>query len=494
MPASRRARLGILILVVPLLIGLAGPFAGDARAADGPKVVIVVGPVGSETAHYKRDANQIAAEASRYTRNVIKVYTPNATWARVKASARGANIFVYLGHGNGWPSPYAPFQTVTKDGLGLDPAGGGNGTTTVYYGEGQVASEIRLAPHAAVLLYHLCYASGNSEPGLREGSFLTARARVDNFGAGFLAAGASVVFAEGHPAHPVVNYMRQLFTTNRSMAAIFRSSPASNGHVMGSYPSLRSPGRTFLMDPDKSRPSGFYRSVIGTLSMKAAVVRARVPARGGGTGGNNGGRPGTVGGTRTTKVWAALNRTAFFPQDRDILRATTTFTYGLSAPATVRIVVLNMGGHTVRVLYAGRASKGTHTVKWDGRSKSGRLVPQSRYRVVIVLGSGASRTVVSRDVRVQAFRLTTSFSTAIRGHPLTITAVSTEPLGSAPTVVVRQPGLSPWVVTMHHVTGRIYRATLTPRRTGGAGGMRLSVTARDVNGGSNVTARVMPLR
>ena len=52
---------------------------------------------------------------------MVKLFTPNATWPAVKAAAQGASVFVYLGHGNGWPSIYPPFQTVTKDGLGLDP-------------------------------------------------------------------------------------------------------------------------------------------------------------------------------------------------------------------------------------------------------------------------------------------------------------------------------------------------------------------------------------
>ena len=33
-------------------------------------------------------------------------------------SSQGANLFIYLGHGNGWPSPYGPFERYTKDGLG----------------------------------------------------------------------------------------------------------------------------------------------------------------------------------------------------------------------------------------------------------------------------------------------------------------------------------------------------------------------------------------
>ena len=60
--------------------------------------------------------------------NVVKIYTPNATWSRVRAAAQGATVLVYLGHGNGWPSIYPPFQMLTKDGLGLDPSTGADGT------------------------------------------------------------------------------------------------------------------------------------------------------------------------------------------------------------------------------------------------------------------------------------------------------------------------------------------------------------------------------
>ena len=40
----------------------------------------------------------------------------------VEPALQGASIVVYYGHGNGWPSPYTPFQEDTKDGLGLNTA------------------------------------------------------------------------------------------------------------------------------------------------------------------------------------------------------------------------------------------------------------------------------------------------------------------------------------------------------------------------------------
>lgn len=261
----------LLAVLASFLVALGLP-ATPVQAASTAKVVVVVGPVGDYTAHYKDDANDIVAEAKRYTSNVVKLYTPNATWSKVKAAAQGANVFVYLGHGNGWPSIYAPFQTQTKNGLGLDPSTGADSTKTVYYGEDYIRSSIRFAPNSVVLLYHLCYASGNTEPGLAEGTITDARERVDNYGAGFIGAGARAVFAEGHPAHPAVNYIRQLFTTNRSMDTIFRSAPTFHDNVRGPYASQRTPGLRYQLDPDRSTPSGFYRSLVGDLSLTAGKV------------------------------------------------------------------------------------------------------------------------------------------------------------------------------------------------------------------------------
>ena len=48
-----------------------------------------------------------------------------------------------------------------------------------------------LAPNAVILLHHLCYASGNSEPGKPAPTKTVAKQRVDNYGAGFLKAAAS---------------------------------------------------------------------------------------------------------------------------------------------------------------------------------------------------------------------------------------------------------------------------------------------------------------
>ena len=92
----------------------------DTAAAAGKKVVIVVGPVGSSTANYISSAKKLAAQARSYGATVYEVYSPHATWAGSGAVSQGANVFIYLGHGNGYPSPYGAFSSKTKDGLGLN--------------------------------------------------------------------------------------------------------------------------------------------------------------------------------------------------------------------------------------------------------------------------------------------------------------------------------------------------------------------------------------
>lgn len=282
-PARRHGRGGrvtalLAVAAVALLaVSLAAP-ANLSGASNTAKVVVVVGPVGRHNAYYKDEAREVIAEARRHTSNVVVLFTPKATWSRVKAAAQGASILVYFGHGWGYPSNYGPFDPDRMDGMAVDPESGADGRRRVYKGENRVRASIHLAPNAAVLLYRLCYASGNTEPGLSEGTTKQSRRRVDNFGAGFLDAGAGIVLAEGHPSRPA-NYVRQLFTTDRSMWEVFKASPTFHRHVMGPYSSQRTPGMRYAMDPDRggSNPSGFYRSIVGDLALRTTEVTGRVP-------------------------------------------------------------------------------------------------------------------------------------------------------------------------------------------------------------------------
>jgi len=159
-------------------LGAFGAAAPDTQAAVY-KVVIVVGPVGSKTEEYRDGARKLAAQARNYGASVYQVYSPYATWSKVRTVAAGANVLIYLGHGNGWPSPYAPFSTTSKDGMGLNATSGNGNSNTKYYGEYYMA-RLGLAPSAVVMLNRLCYASGNSEWGSAKPHQVHGHQAVDN--------------------------------------------------------------------------------------------------------------------------------------------------------------------------------------------------------------------------------------------------------------------------------------------------------------------------
>jgi hypothetical protein len=191
---------GSVIVVVGLLaLAMAGslmPIGVSAELRAAPKVVVIVGPVGAATDGYRRLAEEAAVAAAKYTPNVVRIYSPDATWSAVRQALQGASIVLYLGHGNGWPSRYRDsLYPVTQDGFGLNPTAGA-GDSHQYFGEDVIGREVKLARHAVVILSHLCYASGNSEPGLPEGPLEIGQQRVDNYAAGFVRAGADAVIAD----------------------------------------------------------------------------------------------------------------------------------------------------------------------------------------------------------------------------------------------------------------------------------------------------------
>ncbi len=277
----RRATAGTLAgLLIVALAWTSAPAPAAATVSSDPKVVLVVGATHGTTPTYRSWMNVVATTAARYTRNVVKVYSPNATWPAVRAALQGASIVVYMGHGNGFPSPYGTTPNpYTQNGFGLNLTAGAGDSNTKYYGERYVASDVDLAPNAVVILSHLCYASGNSEPGKTAPTLAVAKARLDNFAAGFIAAGARAVVADGHsdPSY----YVEQLFTTHRTIEQIWRAGPRPNGNVF-TFPSVRSPAYTAFSDPDSrtgSAYAGFYRSLVAKPTLTSDQVTGARYAR-----------------------------------------------------------------------------------------------------------------------------------------------------------------------------------------------------------------------
>ena len=70
----------LLVLLALMAVGPLGPAPVAAASRAAPKVALIVGPAGYATENYKRLADKAAAAALQYTPNVVKVYSPDATW------------------------------------------------------------------------------------------------------------------------------------------------------------------------------------------------------------------------------------------------------------------------------------------------------------------------------------------------------------------------------------------------------------------------------
>jgi hypothetical protein len=233
----------------------------DAIASQA-KVVIVVGAVEGTTSSYRSDGDNAAATFSKYTSNIVKVYSPNATWANVQAAAQGASVLVYLGHGSGYPNPYNAVRVSGDNGMGLNATAGNGDSNVKYYGEDYMAT-LNLAPNAVVLLNHLCYASGDSEPGRGSPSQAVAQTRVDGYASGFLRGNARAVIAEGMGS--ISPYIDALFSTHQTIDQMWKTYPGFHNHVI-TWANTRNSGYTSQIDPNLDHPQSdgdvYYRSLV----------------------------------------------------------------------------------------------------------------------------------------------------------------------------------------------------------------------------------------
>jgi flagellar hook assembly protein FlgD len=387
-----------VVLVLLMLVSLGAAVPQTATAGEA-KVVIIVGATHGATSGYRARADEAYAEAIKYTSNVVKVYSPNATWARVKAAVSGASVVIYMGHGNGWPSPYTYDPTYrTKDGFGLNATEGAGDSNNVYYGEPYV-STLDLAPGAIVMLHHLCYAAGNSEPGQAEPSVSVARQRADNYAAGFLKAGAAAVIADGHSGPE--GYLAALFTTQQPIESMWAAQSNANGNIV-SFASARTPGATAFQDP-RTPTSGFYRSL---------VVRATgvIP---GGFGDGVGSPPVTADTTpaQITALMPAPTTVSWFSPNGDGNRETVTLTASTSEPGSLDATVIDGSGSSLKA-WTVAAGIGTTPVTWDGRDGAGNFVPDGRYVLSVAPRDTSGNVGASQDRAVDVVGALTAVTSA----------------------------------------------------------------------------------
>jgi hypothetical protein len=162
-----------LLLLALLCVGalLPAQVAADEGGAKGPKVAIIVGPVGEAlTPTYFALADVAAAAAEAGGARVAKAYSPDATPDNVLEAVHNASIVVYFGHGVGTPNPYGPGDPEVVNGWGLQGPNA-HGThddswqdgSLAYYGEAWIAQHATPAPGWVMIYSNACYAPGASE-------------------------------------------------------------------------------------------------------------------------------------------------------------------------------------------------------------------------------------------------------------------------------------------------------------------------------------------
>jgi hypothetical protein len=277
---ASRQRIAAILVIATLVVVAVTPAVFQPRvSAAGMKVVLIVGPVESLTSTYRSWMDKVAAAATASGASVTKVYSPNATWSRVLSVIQGANIVVYMGHGNGFPSPYSSTLNPNKvDGFGLNDPTNLSDNAHLYYGEAYIRNYVKLAPNAVVFLSHACYAQGSSESWDVDPTVSVAQQRVDNFAAGFVAAGARAVFALAH-ADPSPYVTRILTGTTVTMKSLFETASDWVGTWVKRSASARSPGYDEELDPSldtrlsPAQPTYYLRSLVTYPGLTASQVR-----------------------------------------------------------------------------------------------------------------------------------------------------------------------------------------------------------------------------
>lgn len=486
-PLALRGFIAALLVALGLVLLPTAHLAGTARAETPRlKAVFISAPTHELTDSNLADSEEMAQQAEAAGYDVRRVFHPYATWDNVLANIQGASLVVYMGHGYGWPSPYtSQMMEDRQNGMGLNPYPGAAKNERKYYGAKPIRNNIQLAPHAVVILNHLCYAAGNGENGMPIPSRDVAFQRADNMANGWLYAGADAVFATTWTQD--VNFPQVLATTNQTMDQIFMT-PSTWGTGMPSgfigwndvrLDSNRTPGAKVHLDPHPQQ--GWYRALSGNMNATTADFRS-----GAGAPGSAGVNPLTLG---TPSVGA------FYPADGDSLSRTVRFDVTLTAPAVVDIQIKDAADNTVRTAMTGASfTAGASSYVWDGKSDGGGYVPDGWYRSVVTATTGSGQYTQARAVFVGAFLTTPSIVSPARGDTLTLKMTSTERMSGAVYVKIQQPGLAAWSVKARHPDTRRYKATFTLKTGGSAGTLLLTVSGHDKNGGYQESVVQLVLR
>jgi flagellar hook assembly protein FlgD len=189
----------------------------------------------------------------------------------------------------------------------------------------------------------------------------------------------------------------------------------------------------------------------------------------------------------------ASSKAVFYPQDGDGVSSSTGLTFTLKHAATVTWRVVDARGTPVRTIRSADAlAAGSYSFTWNGRNDAGAYVARGTYRSTVYATSGGLSASQAATVELNAFRVTSSDATPGRGQRITVMGFSAESLKSSPKVVVTQPGLTAWTVSMTK-SGSSYIASVQLKSSSKTGTLRLKVYGYDAAGHYQFTYLELPI-
>ncbi|MBK6834273.1 MAG: hypothetical protein IPG89_08380 [Bacteroidetes bacterium] len=147
------------------------------------KAVVVVGPVEESTKSFITEKKELVLFLRSIGVQVTEFYHPNAKWNDIVEASKGANIFIYSGHGST---------------MGENGGAGGLCVTDGLYSAESITNEIKLAKNALVLFNHVCGGAGSSADDTKDIGKEEAMKRVGDYAKPFIINNAAAYYANNY--------------------------------------------------------------------------------------------------------------------------------------------------------------------------------------------------------------------------------------------------------------------------------------------------------
>ena len=155
------------------------------------KAILVVGPVEDSTPDFIESMEKINDFLKSQGVITYTFYDTNTQWDKITAASKGANIFIYSGHGNG------------SNNLCL--------TNHQFISRAQIITDLKLSKNAVVIFKSVCYGAGSSAGDTEDIGVQEAEKRVGNYAELFLSQGAACYYANNEVSG-ALNFLTDIFS------------------------------------------------------------------------------------------------------------------------------------------------------------------------------------------------------------------------------------------------------------------------------------------